>query len=168
MADIVHGEKLKKIFRMLLKLGLKFSGRDMQMIGNDLKYNQNPVIKNLHTLLLVSAGHLHQRDDWQKRTMTEYGQSLLWMVSKDTAYRDPFFWMIDKALEHPEEFKKILAPYVKPPEEWIANQWEASREKSKRLKDTGQIAKHQKSLEETMFTPGIQEKRHKKYLKNRK
>lgn len=168
MVDIAHGEKLKKIFRMVLSTGMKFAKRDMVMAGRDLQVNQNPVIRNLNTLLLMTASHLKQKDQWQSRTMTGYGQALLWMVVKDTAYRDPFFWMINEILKHPEEMKKLLEPYVKPPEEWIANQWEDSKNKTRLLKKKGDIPEHGKSFEETLFTPQIQDKRMKELKQKQK
>jgi hypothetical protein len=165
MADIVHGEKLKKVFRMLLKLGYKTCKRDMEMIANDLQYTQNPVIANLNQLVILGASQFNPKGGkWQKDMTLGYGQALLWMVTKDTAYRDVFFWTLDKAFDHPEEFKRMLKPYVKPPEEWIANQWLTSKEKSRQLKKEGKIPKNGMSLEETIFTPSIQDKRHKKLL----
>lgn len=164
MADIILGERLKKVFRMLLKLGYKTLKKDMAMVGNDLKYNQNPVIKNLNALTVLTAYNLHQKDNWQRNMVLSYGQSLLWIITKDTAYRDPFFWALDKLLEHPEEMRKMLKPYVKPPEEWIPNLWQKAKDKSNELKKQGEIPKDAKSLEETFFTPTTQLKRLKKIM----
>jgi len=167
MADIVHGERLKKVFRMLLKLGYKTLKRDMDMVSQDLQYTQNPVIRNLNAAIMLGASHLHQQDDYQKNTMLKYGQAGLWVITKDTAYRDVFFWTFDKILEHADEFRKMLKPYVKPPEEWIPNLWQDSKDKSERLKAEKKIPMDDKSFEETIFTPQIQDKRHKKLLKQK-
>lgn len=169
MTDIIHGERLKKGFRFLLNTGLKFFKRDMQMVADDLRFHQNPVIKNLNTILLIAGQHLEQKDQWQRRTMVSYGQSLLWVVIKDTAYRDPFFWMINEILKHPEEMKKMIAPYVRPPKEWTANQWENSKKKSEKLRKEGKVPKiGGKSLEETLFVPEIQKARLDNLLKKKK
>lgn len=166
MADIIHGERLKKVFRMLLKLGYKTCKRDMRMIANDLQYTQNPVIKNLNQLVMLGASQFNPKGGkWQRDMMLAYSQAMLWMVTKDTAYRDVFFWTLDKAFDHPEEFKKMLKPYVKSPSEWTTNQWVASKHKSDKLKREGKIPQNGKSLEETIFTPSIQDKRHKNLLK---
>lgn len=165
MADIIHGEHLKKVFRMLLKTGYKFLKKDMTMVGADLQYNQNPVIKNLNSLVVITANNLHQRDNWQRNMVLGYGQALLWAVSKDTAYRDSFFWALDKLLEHPEKLRKMLKPYVKPPEEWTPNLWEKSKQKSDKLRKEGEISKDSSSFEESIFTPKTQRERFKKLLK---
>lgn len=164
MTDIIYGERLKKVFRMLLKLGYKTLKKDMDMISQDLDYNQNPVIRNLNAILKLGAYNLHQQDDYQRNETLKYGQAGLWIVTKDTAYRDMFFWTFDKILEHADEFRKLLKPYVKPPEEWIPNLWQASKDKTKELKKKKLIPDDDQSFEETMFTPQIQDKRHKKLL----
>jgi len=164
MTDIIHGEKLKKIMRYLLRTGYKVLKTDMEMAGNDLKYNANPAIKNLNALIVLTASQLKQKDQWQKKMVLGYGQGILWAASKDTAYRDPLFWALDKLLEHPEEMRELIKPYVKPPEEWIANMWEDSKNRTSKLKKEGKIAKFAKSLEETMYVPDIQDRRHKKIL----
>jgi len=163
MADIILGERTKKILRMVLKTGYKFLKKDMNMISEDLKYSQNPVVKNLNTLLLLTGEQLN-KVNYQKRMVLGYGQAFLWIVSKDTAYRDAFFWSLDKLLEHPEELRKILKPYVKPPNEWIPNLWQDSRLKTRKNQQQGKLPKYAKCLEETIFTPDIQNKRHKKIL----
>ena len=168
MTDIVHGEKLKKILRMLLKTGYKLLKTDMQMAGNDLAHSANPAIKNLNNLIILTGSHLKQPDEWQKRMVLGYGQGILWTVTKDTAYRDPFFWALNKLLEHPEELRKMIAPYVKPPEEWIPNLWTDSKNKTGKLQKEGKIAKFAKSLEESIFVKEIQEKRHQKILNQNK
>jgi len=168
MTDIVHGERLKKVFRMLLILGYKYLKKDMKMISHDLQYNQNPVVRNLNALMILSANELHQSDNWQKNMVLGYGQGGLWAVIKDTAYREYFFWTLDKLLEHAEELREMLKPYVKPPEEWTPNLWQKSIDKTNRLKREKKIPMNSKSLEESIYTPQIQEKRHKKYMKKKK
>jgi len=167
MTDIMCGERLKKVF-MMLKLGYKTLGKDMEMIGADLKVNPNPVIRNLNALLILGANHLHQKDNWQKNSVIGFGQAGLWVVTKDTGYRDVFFWMLDKALDHPKEFKAMLKPYVKPPEEWIPNVWEDSKTKTRKLRKNKQIPTNEFSFEETIFVPSKQEKRHQDFLKRQK
>lgn len=167
MVDIAEGERLKKVFRMLLKLGYKYLRKDMRKVGDDLNHSQNPVIKNLNALIVIAANNLHTRDNYQKNMTLGYGQAGLWLITKDTAYRDIFFWTLDKMLDHPDEFKKMLKPYVKPPEEWITNLWENSRLKSDRLKAEKKIPADDKSFEETIFTPSIQNERHKKLMQKK-
>lgn len=167
MADIIHGERLKKVLRMLLKLGYKTLKKDMAMVGYDLKHNQNPVIKNLNAVIVLTAENLHQKDNWQRNMVLGYGQAFLWTIVKDTAYRDSFFWALDKLLEHPEELRKMLKPYVKPPEEWIPNLWEQSKEKTRQLRKDGKISKDSQSFEESMYTHKSQIKRFKNILKNK-
>lgn len=171
MTDIIYGEKLKKILRYLLKTGYKMLRTDMEMAGRDLEYNPNLAIRNLNALIVLTASHLKQKDQWQKKMTLGYGQGILWTVIKDTAYRDPFFWALDKLLEHPEEMRKLIKPYVKPPEEWIANMWTDSKNKTNKLQQAGKLMKGVMSLEESIFTPDIQDRRHKKILgldKNKK
>lgn len=168
MADIILGERTKKIFRILLKMGYAKLGKDLKMIGNDLKYDQNLVIRNLNAVLVLGASHLHQRDNWQRNMMLGYGQALLWTIQKDTAYRDVFFWTLNEMLKHADEFIELLKPYVKPPEEWTPNMWEDSRKKTERLQKEGKLPKNTKCLEETIYTPSTQNKRHQKYMKKLK
>lgn len=167
--DIIKGERFKKTLRMLLKLGYKTLKTDLEAMGKDLECSQNPVIKNLNTILLMGAHNLYHngKDTWQSRYVQSYGQGLLWTIIKDTAYRDAFFWMIDKVLEHPEELRKMLKPYVKPPEEWIPNLWQNSKDTTRKKVKEGEIPVNSKSLEESIFTPAIQNKRHQKYFKSK-
>jgi len=167
--DIIKGEKFKKVLRILLKLGYSRLKTDLEAMGKDLDYSQNPVIRNLNTILKIGAHHLDHNDNttWQTRHVLGYGQGFLWAITKDTAYRDVFFWMLDKVLEHPEELKKMLEPYVKPPEEWIPNLWQDSKDKTREAKKKGKIPANAKSLEESIFTPAIQNKRHQRYLKKK-
>jgi len=168
MADVIQGERTKKILRKLLKLGYKFLGKDMQMLGEDLKYNQNPAIRNLHALILLTAAQMpHEKLKWQRDMITGYGQAVLWCVIKDTAYRDCFFWALDKLLANPEKLREQIKPYVKPPEQWIPNLWQNSRDKTNDKKAKGEIPKDSKCFEETIFTPQIQDQRHKKILKRK-
>lgn len=166
--DIIKGEKFKKALRILMQVGYKKLQTDLKAMGEDLDCNQNAVIRNLNTILKIGANHLKQEDDWQKNMVLGYGQGFLWTITKDTAYRDVFFWMLDKLLEHPEELRKMLKPYVKPPEEWIPNLWQNSKDKTKKKRQKGEIPVNRKSLEESMFTPAEQEKRHQKYFKKQK
>jgi len=103
MVDIIQGERLKKVFRMLLKLGYKYLKKDMKKVGDDLNYSQNPVIKNLNAILVIATNNLHTRDNYQKNMVLGYGQAGLWIITKDTAYRDILFWTLDKMLDHPDE-----------------------------------------------------------------
>jgi hypothetical protein len=171
MSDIMHGEHLKKILRMLLKTGYKFLKKDMAMVNSDLRYTQNPVIKNLNTLVIIGANNLHQKDNWQKNMVLGYGQSLLWVVTKDTAYRDVFFWTLDKLVDsiikNPKKWKQMLKPYIKSPEEWTPNLWSDSKLKSDKLKREGKIPKNAKSLEEVMFTPSAMKQKLKKRLQEK-
>lgn len=167
--DIIHGERTKKVFRMMLKLGYKTLKTDMKRIGQDLEISQNPVVRNLNTLILVTGGHLKDSGvNWQKDHVIGYGQAMLWTITKDTAYRDLFFWMLNEALKHPDEFREMLKPYVKPPKEWIPNQWAFSMKKTTLMRKKNQIPANGKSMEETIFTPPIQDKRHKKLLSKRR
>ena len=129
--DIIHGEKTKKVFRILLKLGHKTLKKDMEAMGRDLEISQNPVVKNLNTLLNITAGHLKDAGvNWQKNVLLGYGRAFLWLIVKDTGYRDMFFWALDKLLARAEEFRKMLKPYVKEPSEWTPNRWAFSMRKT--------------------------------------
>jgi len=165
MADIIHGERVKKILRKMLKFGYRFLKTDMAMVSEDLKYSQNKAVRQLNALILATAQPFNRPGlKWQYNMTCGYGQSILWCVIKDTAYRDPFFWALDKLLQHPEELREMIKPYVKPPEQWIAVLWQDSRDKTKQLKMDGKIPDFIKSFEETIFTPDIQDKRHREIL----
>lgn len=168
MAGITFGERTKKVLRMMMKLGYKTLKLDLRIISDDLEHSQNPVVRNLNTLLMIGANHLHQRDDYQKLMVLKYGQTGLWIVTKDTAYCDMFFWVLDKLLEHPEKMREMLKPYVKPPEEWIPNLWEAGRTQTRKLAEANKLPPYAKSMEESVYTPPIQEKRHQKFMKKKK
>lgn len=162
MADIMHGEQSKKVLRMVLKTGMKFMGLSPKIIESDLMSTQNPVIKNLNTLVLATSNAIKSK--WQSDVVKTFGQAFLWIAYKDTAYREPFFWMLQQLLDVADDFSKINKPYVAPPDEWQPNLWIASREKSKNMKDKGEIPIDAKCMEETMFTPSIQRERLKKIL----
>lgn len=165
MADIIHGERIKKILRKLMKFGYKLLKSDMAMVGEDLKYSQNPAIRQLNTLILATAANFDRPGlTWQKNMTLGYGQSILWCVVKDTAYRDPFFWALNELLKHPEEIREMIKPYVKPPEQWIAHLWQDSKDKSTDLKKNKEIPNDSKCFEETLFTPEIQDRRHRQIL----
>jgi len=166
MTDIIYGERQKKILRMLLKAGQKFLKLEAKVVDENLQYAQNPVVKNLNSILLIAAAQIDPK--WQKDCVKQYGQAGLWTIIKDTAYRDTFFWMLDQILQHADELREMLKPYVKPPEEWTPNQWHASRKISDKLKKEGKISKDNKSLEESIYTPNIQNKRHEKLLKKKR
>lgn len=163
--DIIHGELTKKVFRMLRKTGYKFLKTDMDNMGKDLAISQNPVVRNLNNLLELTASHLKDSGvHWQRDVLLGYGRAFIWLITKDTAYRDMFFWALDKLLARAEEFRKMLKPYVKEPKDWTPNRWAFSMKKTQRLRKANKIPANGKSMEETIYTPPIQDKRHKKIL----
>ena len=52
MADVILGERAKKILRIMLKLGYNKLQKDRVMIEDDLKNSPNPIIKNLNNMLV--------------------------------------------------------------------------------------------------------------------
>jgi len=165
MADVAFSERQKKIFRILLKLGMAKLKFEEKVIAENLTYSPNEVIKNLNALLLAGANQI--QPDWQRHCIKLYGRALLWIIQKDTAYRDVFFWMLYQLLKKSKELIPIVEPYVKPPEEWIPNLWDNSRKKTRLLKKEGKIPADMKSFEETIFVPDTQDKRHQKLLKKK-
>lgn len=169
MTDIIYGERMKKMFRMMLKTGMRFLKAEIQVVDENLRLSQNPVIKNLNSIILMGVAHTDP--GWQKKMMQAYGQMGLWLIIKDTAYRDSFFWMLDQwteaAIKNPEKVRAMLKPYVKPPEEWTPNRWQSSKKLSNKLRREKKISRDQKSFEETIWTPTTQDARHKKLLKEK-
>lgn len=166
MVDLGYGNQSKKIIRMAAKLVCFKLNIDAQIIDEDLKYNQNQVVRNLNSALTLGAELI--KPSWQRKTVKQLGQLGLWIVIKDTAYRDAFFWILYQVLKRADKLLVMIEPYVKPPEEWTPNVWKDSKLKTKKLKDTGHIGANAMCLEETIFTPNIQNKRQKELLKKRK
>jgi len=135
---------------------------DQEIVDHDLKHCPNEVVKAMNTAIL--AGSAQMKNKWQRKTIKLFGQLGLWIVYKDTAYRDAFFWIMYQILKRADKLLKVLEPYVKEPDEWTPNLWIDSKEKTKEQKKKGEIPDYSKSMEETIFTPSIQDKRHKKIL----
>ena len=162
MADILFGEYSKKVVRLGVKLMRKKLGADVKVVEHDLKYCPNPCIRALDKIITTASDNI--KPEFQRKTVRELGKLALWIIYKDTAYRDVFFWILYKILKLADKLLPLVEPYVKPPNEWYPNMWEDSRQKTREMKEKGEIPRNAMSPEETIFTPAIQDKRHKKIL----
>jgi len=72
--------------------------------------------------------------------------------------------MLYQVLKRADKILPLLEPYVKDPSDWTPNLWHESKEKTKQLRKEGKLPDYAKSMEETIFTPSIQNHRHKKLL----
>lgn len=147
-------------------MALKKLKVDEQIVDNDLRNCPNQVVKSVNTVILAAANQMKNR--WQRKTIKLFGQLGLWIVYKDTAYRDAFFWIMYQILIRADKLLKVIEPYVKEPCDWTPNLWYDSRKLTKEQKKKGEIPDYSKSMEETIFTPSIQDKRHKKILQGGK
>jgi len=163
MSDISWGEHSKKILRLLLKLGYHHLKVDMEVIDDSLRFFPNPIIRNLNDILIVGSNQI--KPYWQRRMTKQYGQLILWLVSKDTAYRDVFFWILQSILKKADTLLILIEPFVKPPEQWSPNLWFDSVEKTKKLKKEGKLPDNVHSFEETMWVKSIQDERYNKNMK---
>lgn len=162
MADVIFGEYSKKIIRLAAKLVRKKLKVDTVVVDSDLRSNQNHAVKAINTVLLAGANQLKPK--YQRDTIKQLGQLGLWIVTKDTAYRDVFFWAIYQLLKRADKLLPLLEPYVKPAEEWQPNLWYDSKQITKEKRKKGELPDFGQSMEETVFTPSIQDKRHKEIL----
>lgn len=160
MTGIHFGERQKKIFRILMKMGMAKLNLEKQVAEENLEITSNKIIAALNTILLACVHQIKPK--WQRECVKLYGQAMLWIIQKDTAYRDLFFWMLYQVLKRADKLLKLIEPYVKPPEEWYCNKHKDSVDKTHRLKKEDKISADSKSFEESIFTPSIQDKRHKK------
>ena len=163
MVGIAYGEHSKKVLRLLLKLGYRHLKVDMNIISDSLEFSANPVTKSLNNLLVAGASQI--KPYWQRRMTQQYGQLILWLVTKDTAYRDVFFWILDQLLKKADKLRILIKPFVKPPEEWSPNLWHASKEKTAQQRKEGKLPDNTHSFEESVWVKAIQDKRHKRNSK---
>jgi len=160
MTGIAFGEREKKVFRILLKMGMGKLKIEQKVAEENLAFSANPIIKALNTILRACANQI--KPTWQRDCTKLYGQALLWIIQKDTAYRDQVFWMLYQMLKRADKLLPLVEPYVKPPEEWYPNKHLDSVRETHRLKKEGKISDDSKSFVESIFTPVIQDKRHSK------
>lgn len=165
MADVIFGEYSKKIIRLGLALVHKKLGVSTKIVAEDLQYCQNPVIRGLNKVLLAGSNNIKRQH--QSQRIKEVGQLFLWIMYKDTAYRDVFFWMLYQVLKRADKILPLIEPYVKDPEDWTPNLWHESKQQTKKLRKEGKLPDYAKSMEETIFTPSIQDRRHQKILKGK-
>ena len=127
-------------------------------IHDDMINCGNPVIRKLYKLIDASD---FIKEKYQKNTMKELSELLLWIIYKDTAYRDPFFYVLKQALDMKEDIYDDVCKYYKDPADWYVNIWNDAKAKTQELKDKGEIADvpHSMSGAETYFVPRIQEDR---------
>jgi len=162
MADVLFGEYSKKIIRLAAKLVRKKLKVDAMVVDSDLKSSKNAAVRAVNTVLLAGGNQIKEK--YQRETVKELGQLGLWVVYKDTAYRDVFFWILYQLLKRADKILPLLEPYVKPAEEWQPNLWHDSKQITKEKRKKGELPDYGKSMEETVFTPSIQDKRHKEIL----
>ena len=160
--DIMLGETQKKLIRLAVRLLRRKLGKCATQgnLHNDMINCGNPGIARIHRTVEKWAKQLNS--DFQRETTLELSELGLWILYKDTAYRDVFFCILADLLIHSDELLEEIKPYVKHPDKWYTNNWVKSKEKSKKLKDSGEIPPYAKSLEESIYTPSEQNKRLKK------
>jgi len=157
-------EKHKKLIRLAIwllrkKLGDAGSGANIHF---DVTHSGNPVTQYL-AKKINEASEMILYEEYQRNTVRELGELLLWIVSKDTGYRDVFFRLINDVLADSDELLKLLEPYVKDVDEFYVNVWSKTKMRTKEKKKKGEIPKHAMSEAEEVFTPTIQAKKLKKY-----
>ena len=159
--DIYQSHMHKKTIRAAVWLLRKKLGKtaEADAIHSDLTNCGNAVIQLIVGLLNDAGDEVTEK--YQKNTIKQLGELLVWIVYKDTAYRDPLFWMIYQIGN--EQVKEAVRPYVKEPEDWYVNLWHTSKEHTKELRERGEIPAHAMSPDEEIFTPSIQRKKLNKF-----
>jgi hypothetical protein len=165
MADISFGGYSKKIIRLTVSLLYRKLHVNSAIIADDLSRTPNEGIKAINTILLAGANQLKPK--YQRETVRGLGQLGLWIVYKDTAYRHVFFWIIYQLLKRADKILPLIEPYVKPAEEWYPNVWFDSQAVTDEKVKKGELPKSYKSMEESVFTPQIQDMRHNKILRGK-
>jgi len=165
MVDIVFGDYSKKILRMGAFLVRKKLHTDIKTISEDMSHCGNPAIAAINKILVAGADNIEP--GFQRRTAKDFGQLGLWILYKDTAYRDVFFWMLYQILSRADTLLPLVEPFVKPVNEWYPNDWVHQQQESQRLKQEHKIPDNGKCLGESIYTPSIQNKRHKKILEGK-
>jgi hypothetical protein len=165
--DIHFGKLQKRLLRLGIHVLRKKLGEcaTKENIHEDLMNAGNPIVSKLHNHIIDGGNKLEH--GYQRETVHELGELLLWIVYHDTAYRDVFFWLVNDVLQHAEEYQEDLKPYLKDPYDWTVNTWVRSMEETRRLRREGKIPEYAKSKAEEIFTPGLENKKLKKFMREK-
>ena len=159
--DIYQSHIHKKTIRAATWLLRKKLGKtaEVDAIHSDLTCCGNAAVQLIVGLLNDASNEM--KAPYQKKTVKQLGELLVWIVYKDTAYRDPLFWMLYQIGN--KQIQDAVRPYVKEPEDWYVNLWEKSKEHTKELRERGEIRAHGMSPDEEIFTPALQRKKLSKF-----
>jgi hypothetical protein len=159
--DIYQSHEHKKTLRAATWLLRKKLGKtaEADAIHSDLTHCGNAAVQLIVELLNNASDEITEL--YQKNTVKQLGELLIWIIYKDTAYRDPLFWMLYQLGN--DTVKDLVRPYVKEPEDWYVNLWHKSKEHTKELRERGEIAANAMSPDEEIFTPVLQRKKLNKY-----
>lgn len=159
--DIMASEKEKKAIRLAVwllrkKLG---DGAKADAVRQDMMHCPNYVFQKVTGILLDAASKTDS--GWQQKILGDIGLFGLWLNYKDTAYKPIFLWML-RELKHLMEEDEKLAQEIEDaeePEDWYVNAWIRSKKHTKELRKKKKIPEYLKSEDESIFTPGEQQKR---------
>jgi len=156
MADILSGEKSKKYIRLAVWMLRKKLGEDATpaKVNIDLAHSANPVVQFLCGLIGDASQEI--KEDYQRNTVRELGELLLWILGKDTGYRDILWWTLKQICDHHEEIERYLDGYVQEPPKWYVNVWHDTKESTRKLQKKKLIPKHAMSPSEEIFVPSKQ------------
>ncbi len=162
--DIMGSEVQKKIIRLGLRLVANKVKKcqSTQFIKEDMECCADPIYQSLYQILDEAQTYL--KCGWQKDILNELGIFGLWVAYKDTAYSPMVKWML-RELKHRIENDPELAQAIEnatDPKDWYLNAWIDSKEKTKQMRENGEIPEYLKSPEESIFTPSEQQRRLKK------
>lgn len=159
MADIMEGEQQKRVLRLLIYLGRKKLGKcaSVDAIHEDMMNCSHQLYQIVAECLNETASKFDT--PYHNKVTSEYGELGLWIMYKDTAWREAFVELLAQLFERKEIIEPLIKEYRKPKEKWYTNLWWNSRNKTKKLRESGEIPRYGKSHEESIFTPEEQAKR---------
>lgn len=164
--DIVPADKEKWYIRIALNWFAKkyAGGRNSKEIHDEMMNCGNPIIRKILKLKDNVNDEIIDGGDWQKKNISNITEFILWIMLKDTAYRQIFFWALKQILDDKKELMPLVMKYYVEPEDWYVNQWNKSKEITKKQRETGKLSKHDLSVAEKFFVPSIMQERINKEL----
>jgi hypothetical protein len=164
MADIMFGDNIKHSIRLAALWLRREYGKSKGDIHNDMMNCGNPVVKEIHSIIAEASSQIEEK--YQRAITMDYPELGLWIAYNDTAYRQFFFYMLKKLMDKKDELMPFIMEYYVEPKDMYINKWTASKNKTDKLKQSGELADvpGNMSFEETFLTPMYQMERNKAIL----
>lgn len=162
--EITPADKDKRLIRLAawwIRKKYKDS-TNKNSIKEDMEACGNPAIKKMYDILQDISEEI--TEVYQKNTMSELTELVLWIMYKDTAYRQPFFYTLKKLFDMKDELMPLIEKYYEEPSEWFVNAWHDAKMETKKLKKEGKMANLNTNMSaaETYFVPSVQQDRFRK------